>query len=84
MMEDLASDFTDHLFSAKDPQNNQPYAPAYLTSYLKAIKSWAEWNRKKFDRQIKIAHPKRRSTLDNERAPEPDEVRKVLYADTSP
>ena len=47
--------------------------PADIDSCLKAIKSWAVWNRKEFKRRIKIADKNKRPTLENERIPTQDE-----------
>jgi hypothetical protein len=45
-MEDVTQDFIDSFEQRKNPRNGRPYAPSYVGSYLKSIKSWADWNRK--------------------------------------
>ena len=80
-MEDVTHDFIDELESAKKPSGDQKYSPGYMQSYLKAIRSWAEWNRKPFRRKIKIRNASKRPTLKDERAPTQEELKKVLYND---
>jgi hypothetical protein len=60
------------------------YSPGYIQSLLKMVRSWAEWNRKPLQRKIKVSNPNRRPTLIDERSPTQDELKKVLYADTTP
>lgn len=76
-MEDVVQDFIDGLEATKE------YSPGYIESYLKAIKSWATWNRKQFERKIKIAGARKRPTLENERIPTQDELGRALYTDTT-
>ena len=83
-MENLAIDFVDDLAVRKNQESGKPYAPIYIDSHLKAIRSWAEWNRKRFQRRIKIANLNRRPSLENERIPTVEELRRVLYAATTP
>lgn len=77
-MEEVAQDFIDQL------ESSGRYSPGYVGSYLKAIKSWASWNRKPIERKIKIKSPNKRPTLGNERVPTQEELGKVLYSDTTP
>jgi integrase len=72
-IEDMTQDFIDE-FEAK-------YSPGYLGSLLKVVRSWANWNRKPFQRKIKISNPNKRPTLENERAPTKDELKRVLHSD---
>jgi hypothetical protein len=72
-IEDMTQDFIDE-FETK-------YSPGYLGSILKVVRSWADWNRKPFQRKIKIANPNKRPTLENERAPTKDELKRVLHSD---
>ena len=72
-IEDMTQDFIDE-FESK-------YSPGYLGSLLKVMRSWAAWNRKPFQRKIKISNPNKRPTLENERAPTKDELKRVLYSD---
>lgn len=68
-MEDLAMDFINHLETTTNPKNGKPYAPTYAAACLKVIKSWAYWNRKKFERTINVANLSKRPTLEDERVP---------------
>ena len=83
-MEDITQDFIDNLESLKKPSGEPKYSPGYIESYLKAIRSWAEWNRKRFIRKIKISNVNKRPTLINERSPTREELKKVLYSDGTP
>ncbi|MEE9283759.1 MAG: hypothetical protein V3U49_06775, partial [Nitrososphaerales archaeon] len=67
-MEDVTHDFIDELESEKKPSGDPKYSPGYMESYLKAIRSWAEWNRKPFKRKIKIRNAGKRPTLKEERS----------------
>src|SRR5487761_1835175 len=80
-IEDVTQDFINSLESQKKEHGTQKYSPGYIVGYLKAIKSWAEWNRKPIQRKIKIANRNRTPTLENERVPTQDELRRVLYGD---
>lgn len=83
-MEDMAQDFVDDLESARKPSGEAKYSPGYIQSLLKVVRSWAQWNRKPLQRKIKISNPNKRPTLVDERSPTQDELKKVLYADTTP
>jgi integrase len=83
-MEDTLQDFIDGLESRRGPSGDQLYSPGYIESYLKAVKSWAAWNRKPIDRRIKIVNASRRTTLSKERVPTQDELKRVLYSDKTP
>jgi hypothetical protein len=80
-MEDLAFDFIQEMETKNNPKSGKKYAPSYVQSNLKAIVSWAKWNRKKFERGIKVSDSSKRPTLENERVPTNDELRAVLYSD---
>jgi hypothetical protein len=43
-MEDVAQDFIEGREDSKKEDGSQRYAPSYVQSHLKAVKSWAEWN----------------------------------------
>ena len=83
-MENLAMDYIDQLETAKSPKTGKKYAPTYVASNLKVIKSWAYWNRKRFERKINVSNPNKRPTLEEERIPTPEELGRVLYAATTP
>jgi hypothetical protein len=82
-MEDLAQDFVDKLESSKNLAG-KPISPAYVENCLTATRSWAEWNRKPIERKIKIANPNSTPTLEDERSPTQDELKRVLYPDSTP
>lgn len=84
-MENIAVDFVDAIENALNPKTGKKYSPGYIESYVKSIRSWADWNKKTFARKIKISNLTRTPpTLENERVPTPDELRRVLYANTTP
>jgi hypothetical protein len=80
-MEDVAQDFIEAMENSKKEDGSQRYAPSYVQSHLKAVKSWAEWNRKGLQRRIKIANLSQRPSLSEERSPTKEELRRVLYSD---
>jgi len=82
-MEELAFDYVQQMETRINPKSGKKYAPSYIGSNLKAILSWARWNRKSFEMSIKIADSTKRPTLENERVPTNDELSRVLYADTT-
>jgi hypothetical protein len=82
-MEDIAQDYINEFETRKNPASGTKYAPGYIDSNLKAIKSWSEWNRKKFERRIKISNASKTPTLENERVPTQKELGRVLYADST-
>ena len=83
-LQDLAEDYVNELESSLNPKTKKPYSPGYVENCLTAIRSWAERNNKTFNRKIKIKNANRTPTLESERAPTADELRRVLYADTTP
>lgn len=83
-MENITADFLSELEDSVNPKTKAKYAPTYVAGYLTAVKSWAEWNRKKFERKINISNSNARPSLEEERVPTPEELRRVLYADTTP
>jgi integrase len=83
-MENITTDFVDYMEEvARNPKTGKKYAPGYIDSYTKTVRSWAEWNRKAFTRKIKISNPTKTPTLENERVPTQEELRNVLYACTT-
>jgi integrase len=83
-MEELAFDYITEMEQKTNPLTGKKYAPSYIECYLKAIISWAKWNRKTFEMKIKIADLSKRPTVADERIPTNEELRRVLYADTTP
>ncbi|MGH2638600.1 MAG: hypothetical protein ACRDF4_04880, partial [Rhabdochlamydiaceae bacterium] len=83
-MEDIAQDYVNKLESSINPKTGESYSPGYLSNCLDAIRSWADWNRKPLQRTIKITNANSTPTLEDERAPTQEELRRVLYGDKSP
>jgi hypothetical protein len=52
-IDEKAQDYINLLEEAVRP-DGKPYAPHYIDSNLKAIKSWADWNNKRIAKKIKI------------------------------
>ncbi|MGH2638775.1 MAG: hypothetical protein ACRDF4_05760, partial [Rhabdochlamydiaceae bacterium] len=83
-MENLAQDYAESLENAINPKTNKPYSPGYIQNCLDSIRNWATWNRKQFQRTIKVANANATPSLEEERVPTPDELRRVLYGDKTP
>ena len=83
-MEDLTLDYVQHMQSAISQRTGKPYAPSYIESYVKAISSWARWNRKKFVRKIDIKDAGSFPIAEGEETPSTDNLRSVLYSATTP
>jgi integrase len=81
-IEDMAQDYVNELEESTF-EDGKHYAPQYICSNLKAIKSWAEWNRKKITREIRIRDETRTPTLEAEEVPSRDDLERVLYAPTT-
>ncbi|MDG6904845.1 MAG: hypothetical protein JRN20_03560 [Nitrososphaerota archaeon] len=64
----MAQDYVNELEESITLGDGKHYAPQYISSNLKAIKSWADWNRKKIARKIKIRDETRTPTLEGHRA----------------
>jgi integrase len=74
-MEDLLMDFVSDL-------HKQEYSPAYIQNYLKAIKSWLQFNGVTLVRKIKIGNRDRTPTIEDERIPTKAELKQILnYAE---
>ena len=74
-VEDLLMDFIAKLHS-------EDYSPGYVENYVKAVKSWLEFNEIRLVRKIKIGNRSRTPTIEDERVPTRDELRQILnYAD---
>lgn len=83
-LEDMTQDFVDRMESESKPGSQEKYAPSYIQTYLKAVKSWAEWNRKPLQRRIRVKDASKTPSLQNERVPTRDELRNFLYNDRTP
>jgi len=70
-VEDLLSDFVGSLL-------NQGKSPGYVENYLKAVRSWLEYNEIRLVRKIKIGNRADTPTIDDERVPTADELRTLL------
>jgi hypothetical protein len=85
-IEDMAQDYVNELEESTildDDGRNRHYAPQYICSKLKAIRSWADWNKKKITRKIKIRYESRTPTLEGEEVPSKNDLERVLYAPTT-
>ena len=81
-IENEAQDYVNEL-EATVRSDGSHYAPQYVKSNLKAIKSWAEWNEKKITRRIKIANEGETPTIRDEVSPTREELSRLLYAPTT-
>jgi hypothetical protein len=70
-VEDLLSDFVGKLL-------NEKKSPGYVENYLKAVKSWLEYNEIRLVRKIRIVDRGATPTIDDERVPTADELRTIL------
>lgn len=70
-VEDLLSDFVDKLLK-------EGKSPGYVENYLKAVKSWLEYNEIRLVRRIKIGNRGATPTIDDERVPTAEELRTIL------
>jgi hypothetical protein len=75
-VEDLLSDFITEL-------HNENYSPGYIENYLKAVRSWLEFNEIRLVRRIKIGNRNVTPTISDERVPTRRELQQILnYAGT--
>ncbi len=77
-MEDTLQDYADNL------ENSGNHSPGTISSYLKAVKSWASWNKKPIQRKIKVRNADKKPTLEQERSPTQEELGRVLYSAETP
>ena len=61
-------------------QEEKGYAPGTIENYVKAVKSWANWNGVTLVRKIKISNRTSTPTLDTEEVPSVQEVKNILSA----
>ena len=74
-VEDMLMDFIAKLYS-------EDCSPGYVENYVKAVRSWLEFNEIRLVRKIKIGNRSRTPTIEDERVPTRDELRQILnYAD---
>ncbi len=82
-IEDTVQDYIDEMEKSVNPETGQHYSPGYIANQLKAIKSWAEFSGKPIQRRIRIANTQKRPTLNDERVPTQEELKRVIYAPTT-
>jgi len=70
-VEDILSDFVTVL-------HGEGKAPGYIANYLKAVKSWLEFNEVRLLRRIKVGNRNIKTTIMDERVPNRDELRTIL------
>jgi integrase len=70
-VEDLLMDFISELHKAK-------YSPGYIENYLKAVRSWLEFNEIILVRKIKVGNRDRTPTLEDERVPMKEELGQIM------
>jgi integrase len=70
-VEDLLMDFVAELHRAE-------YSPGYIENYLKAVRSWLEFNDVTLVRKIKVGNRDRTPTLEDERVPTKEELSQIL------
>jgi len=70
-VEDLLSDFVGKLLK-------EGKSPGYVENYLKAVRSWLEYNEIRLVRKIRIGNREATPTIDDERVPTREELRTIL------
>ena len=70
-MEDLLMDFVTELHEKK-------HSPGYIEHYVRAIKSWLNFNEIQLVRKIKIANRNATPTIEDERVPTNAELKQML------
>lgn len=69
--------FEKFLISFVGQQERLGYAPGTIDNYLKAVKSWANWQNVNFVRNIKISNRSSTPTLDDEKVPTVSQVQDI-------
>ena len=70
-MEDLLMDFVTEL-------HEKEHSPGYIEHYVRAIKSWLNFNEVQLVRKIKIANRNATPTIEDERVPMDSELKQIL------
>ena len=70
-VEDMLSDFVDRLLK-------EGKAPGYVENYVKAVRSWLEYNEVRLYRKIKVGNTRYTPTIEDERVPTPAELATIL------
>ena len=68
------------LLDVVSDMENKKFAGSYISSIMKAIKSWLTFNGKDVKRKIKIKGAQDTPTLQNERIPTQDELKKIFLS----
>ena len=71
-VEDMLSDFVGKLLG-------EGRSPGYVGNYLKAVRSWLNYNEIRLVRRIKVGNRNLTPTIEDERVPTPKELRTILY-----
>jgi len=71
-VEDVLLDFVGKL-------HEEGKAPGYIENYLKAVRSWLNYNEIRLVRRIKIGNRNATPTIEDERVPIRDELRTILH-----
>ncbi len=69
-VEDILSDFVGKLL-------NEGKSPGYVENYLKAVRSWLDYNEIRLVRRIKIGNRNATPSIEDERVPTPAELRTI-------
>ncbi len=78
----LAQDFVNDSVKSINPKTGKPHSPGIIDNELGVTMSRSKWNRKKFERKIKVANINATPTLDDELAPSQQDLHRLSYADT--
>lgn len=70
-VEDVLMDFIARL-------HKKGYSPGYMENYLKAVRSWLEFNEIKLIRRIQIGNRNATPTIEDERVPTKKELRQIM------
>jgi len=70
-VEDQLSDFIGKLEREKK-------APGYISNYVKAIRSWLDFNEIRLERKFKVRDAEATPTIEDERVPNKEELRQIL------
>lgn len=71
-VEDILSDFVARL-------EGEGKAPGYVENYLKAVRSWLDYNEVRLMRKIRLSNRGATPSIEEERVPTRDELRTILY-----
>lgn len=83
-MEDILMDHVSRMERTINSKTGEEYSQKYIEKFVDSVKSWAEWNGKKFQRKIIIGPTNYTPVSMRERIPTQEEMSRVLYASTTP